>query len=97
VAAESLRRGLPLAETDLVNVFDRNIGAVAPPLASAMATCRQAGLAVHALGSGPGFFAFTALEDLPQTLLRELRQEWGVRAVGAMTIPRDEALRMRES
>src|SRR3989304_2340782 len=55
ILAESLRRGLPVVETDLVNAFDRHLAEVAPPLARARAGCREAGLAVHPCGSGPGF------------------------------------------
>jgi 4-diphosphocytidyl-2-C-methyl-D-erythritol kinase len=96
VAAESIRRGLPLAETDLYNAFDRHIGEVAPPLAGALALCRSAGLAVLAAGSGPGFFSPTLLAQIPPLLLHELQRDWGVRAVACRTLARAEATAVRE-
>ncbi len=53
VAAESVRRGLHLAESELYNAFDRHIGQVAAPLEGALMLCRDAELAVLAAGSGP--------------------------------------------
>jgi 4-diphosphocytidyl-2-C-methyl-D-erythritol kinase len=97
VLAESVRRGIPLAETDFVNVFDPHIGEVAPPLAGAMALCRDAGLAVFASGSGPGFFSPTPIDALPPLLLRELSTDWGVRAVSCQGLSREAALAMRET
>ena len=96
VAADALRRGLPLTETDLVNVFDGYVREAAPPLARALAICRDAGLAVHALGSGPGFFAALPLDLIAAPLLRELRQEWDVRAVACQSLARAEALTISE-
>ena len=96
VAAESIRRGLPLAETDLYNAFDRHIGEVAPPLAGALALCRARGLAVLAAGSGPGFFSPTPLSEMPPLFLHELERDWGVRAVGCRSLGRDEATIVRE-
>jgi len=93
VLAESLRRGLPLAEADLVNAFDRHIGEAAPPLGRAMATCREAGVAVFACGSGPGFFT---LDEVSGLLLRELEHEWGVTAVACRALSRAESLALRE-
>jgi 4-diphosphocytidyl-2-C-methyl-D-erythritol kinase len=96
VMAESIRRGLPIAETDLYNAFDRHIGAVAEPLAQAMALCREAGLAVIASGSGPSFFAPVALDTIPTTLLHQLQNDWGVRAIACRSLTRAEATAMRE-
>lgn len=97
VLAQSVQRGLPLTEPDLVNVFDPHIAEVAPPLAGAMALCRQTGLAVLASGSGPGFFTSTAIDDLPPLLLRELANSWGVRAVACRSLGRDAALALEEA
>jgi 4-diphosphocytidyl-2-C-methyl-D-erythritol kinase len=96
VAAESIRRGLPLAETDLYNVFDRHIAEVAPPLAGALALCRAGGLAVLAAGSGPGLFCPAPLAEIPSMLLHELQRDWGVRAVACRSLMRAEATAMRE-
>jgi 4-diphosphocytidyl-2-C-methyl-D-erythritol kinase len=96
VAAESIRRGVPLAETDLYNAFDRHIVEVAPPLAGALALCRSAGLAVLAAGSGPGFFCPTPLAEIPELLLHELQRDWGVRAMACRSLSRAEATAMRE-
>jgi 4-diphosphocytidyl-2-C-methyl-D-erythritol kinase len=96
VAAESLRRGLPLSETDLHNAFDRHIAEVAPPLAGALALCRAAGLAVLAAGSGPGFFTPMALPQLSSLLLHELERDWGVRAIACRTLSRAESTSMLE-
>ncbi|HEU0075976.1 MAG TPA: 4-(cytidine 5'-diphospho)-2-C-methyl-D-erythritol kinase, partial [Dehalococcoidia bacterium] len=41
VAAESVRRGLALSESDLHNAFDPHVGELAPQVASAMALCRE--------------------------------------------------------
>jgi 4-diphosphocytidyl-2-C-methyl-D-erythritol kinase len=97
IAAESIRRGLALSETDLYNAFDRHIGEVAPPLAGALALCRARGLAVLAAGSGPGFFSPTPLSQIPPLLLHELERDWGVRAVGCRSLGRDEATAVREA
>jgi 4-diphosphocytidyl-2-C-methyl-D-erythritol kinase len=96
VAAESIRRGLALAETDLHNAFDRHIGEVAPPLAAAMTLCRTAGLAVLAAGSGPGFFTVAPLSQIPPLLLHELQRDWGVSALACRTLRRAEATTLRE-
>jgi 4-diphosphocytidyl-2-C-methyl-D-erythritol kinase len=97
VLAESIRRSLPLSETDLYNAFDRHVGEVAPPMAGAMALCRDRGLAVIAAGSGPGFFTPTAIADIPSLLLQELRHDWGVSAVPCRTLGRLAATAMREA
>ena len=97
ILAESLRRGLPVVETDLVNAFDRHVAEVAPPLARARDVCREAGLAVHACGSGPGFFTCTPLSDIPRILLRELDREWGVVAVACRSLGRAAATALREA
>ena len=97
VAAAAFRRGLPLAKTDLVNVFDRHLATVAPPLAAAIELCRDAGLAVHALGSGPGFFTPAPLAAVPGPLLHELRAAWGVRALACRSLGREAALAIGES
>ena len=96
VLAESIRRGLPITETDYHNAFDRHIGAIAEPLARSMALCREAGLAVIASGSGPSFFAPIPLESVPTTLLRELERSWGVHAIACHSLPRALATTMRE-
>lgn len=96
VLAESLRRSLPVADEDLFNAFDRHIGEVAPPMARAMAVCREAGLAVFAAGSGPGFYCKAPLAQISRLLLHELQQEWGVRAIACRSLPREAALSLRE-
>jgi 4-diphosphocytidyl-2-C-methyl-D-erythritol kinase len=95
VAAAAVRRGLPLAETDYANAFDRHIGEVAPHLAAAMAYCRDAGLRVLTAGSGPGFFSPLALSRVPSLLLRHLEHEWGVAATGCRSLDRARALAVR--
>jgi len=96
VLAESLRRGLPLASTDLVNVFDVHVRATVEPAGKAMALCRDAGLAVFACGSGPGFFSLMPSDALPPLLARELEHDWGVRAIGCRTLGRAQATALRE-
>lgn len=96
VMAESIRRGLPIAETDYYNAFDRHIVAVAEPLAQAMTLCREAGLCVIASGSGPSFFSPVPLDTIPTTLLHELERDWGVHALACHFLPRAEATAMRE-
>jgi 4-diphosphocytidyl-2-C-methyl-D-erythritol kinase len=96
VAAESIRRGLPLAESDLYNAFDRHVAEVAPPLVGALALCRDAGLAIVAAGSGPGLFSPTPLAAVPRLLLHELERDWGVRAVACRSLARAEATATRE-
>lgn len=96
IAAESLRSGLPLNDTDILNAFDSRIAEIAPPLAQAMETCRAAGLAVFATGSGPGFFSPSPFSEIPTLLLRELDRQWGVRTLACRGLSRDEALAMRE-
>jgi hypothetical protein len=96
VLAECIRRGLPLASSDLVNVFDSHVRAAVEPIGRAMARCREAGLAVFACGSGPGFFSPVPSESIPRLLLRELEREWGVRAVACRTLGRAEATAIRE-
>jgi 4-diphosphocytidyl-2-C-methyl-D-erythritol kinase len=96
VTAATLRRNLPLTETDMLNAFDARIVEVAPTLAHAMATCRAAGFGVHAAGSGPGFYSWTPLAELPRLLLRELDQEWGVRALACRSLSREASLATRE-
>ncbi len=96
VTAESVRRGLPLSESDLHNAFDRHVGALAPQVASAMALCRAENLGVFAAGSGPGFFTPVAVGDLPPLLLRELERDWAVRAVACRSLGREASTAMRE-
>jgi 4-diphosphocytidyl-2-C-methyl-D-erythritol kinase len=89
VAAESVRRGLPLSESDLYNAFDRHLGELAPQVKQAMALCRAQNLGVLAAGSGPGFFTPVAIGELPPLLLRELELDWGVHAVACRTLGRE--------
>lgn len=96
VTAGTLARGLPLAETDIVNAFDRHVGEVAPPLGRAMALCRDAGVMVFAAGSGPGFFTCTPLDQLPGLLVHELDREWDVTAIACGSLPRAKALAVRD-
>jgi 4-diphosphocytidyl-2-C-methyl-D-erythritol kinase len=96
VLAESIRRGLPLASTDLVNAFDPHVRSLNASVAGAMALCRDAGLGVFACGSGPGFFSPLPIEALPPMLARELARDWGVRTIECRTLARTEALAMRE-
>jgi hypothetical protein len=94
--AAALRHGLTLNESQLVNTFDSHVGYIAPTAAKAMAACRAAGLAVHATGSGPGFFALTNRAEIPTALLHELQREWGVRAFACRALNSAEALAVRE-
>jgi 4-diphosphocytidyl-2-C-methyl-D-erythritol kinase len=96
VAAESVRRALPLSESDMHNAFDRHVGQVAPQVASAMALCRAENLGVFAAGSGPGFFTDVAMTELPPLLLRELERDWGVRAIACRTLDRESSTAMQE-
>ncbi len=96
IAAEKLRSGLPLNHSDLLNAFDSRIAETAPALARAMEACREAGLAVFATGSGPGFFSPSPFSEVPTVLLRELDREWGVRTLACRGLSRHEALAMRE-
>jgi 4-diphosphocytidyl-2-C-methyl-D-erythritol kinase len=96
VTAESVRRGLPLSESDMQNAFDRHIEQIAPQMASAMALCRDENLGVFAAGSGPGFFTDVALTELPPLLLHELDHDWGVRAVACRMLNRGASTAMRE-
>jgi 4-diphosphocytidyl-2-C-methyl-D-erythritol kinase len=96
VAAESVRRGLSLSESELFNAFDRHIGRIAAPLESALMLCRDAGLAVLTAGSGPGFFSPTPFDELPDLLLHELEHDWGVRAIDCASLPREAATSIRE-
>ena len=96
VAAESVKRGLHLAESEFYNAFDRHIGQVAAPLEGALMLCRDAELAVLAAGSGPGFFSPTPYDELPALLLRELERDWGVRAIDCASLSRAEATSILE-
>ena len=96
ILAESIRRGLPVASSDLINAFDARLGAMVPQVARAIALCRDAGLAVFVCGSGPGFFSPTPFEALPPMLARELEHNWGVRALACRTLGRAEATTIRE-
>jgi 4-diphosphocytidyl-2-C-methyl-D-erythritol kinase len=96
-AAEGARRGLALGGSDLYNAFDRQVGQLAPQVASAMALCREEDLMVLAAGSGPGFFTPAAIGQMPPLLLRELEHDWGVRAVACRTLGREAATSMRET
>ncbi len=96
VAAESVRRGLSLSESEFYNAFDRHIGQVAAPLEGALMLCRDAELAVLAAGSGPGFFSPTPFDELPDLLLRELDRDWGVHAIDCSSLSRAEATAIRE-
>lgn len=89
--AASIRRGLPLAEVDLSNAFDRHVVSLAPSLAKAMQLCRAAGLAVHASGSGPGFFSLIPPESLPPMLQHTLSRDWAVRILPARTLTRSQS------
>ncbi|HWO72324.1 MAG TPA: 4-(cytidine 5'-diphospho)-2-C-methyl-D-erythritol kinase [Dehalococcoidia bacterium] len=96
VAAECVRRGLPITEAEMANAFDRHIGEVAPPLAGARALCKDAGLAVFACGSGPAFFTLLPRAEVPALLLRELERDWGVRAIACRSLGRAEATAVRQ-
>jgi 4-diphosphocytidyl-2-C-methyl-D-erythritol kinase len=96
VLAESIRRGLPLSASDLVNAFDAHVREAIEPVGRAMAICRDAGLAVTICGSGPGFFSTMPIEQLPELLAHELEREWAVRAVRCRTLGRAESLAARE-
>ncbi len=96
VAAATIRRGLPLTEEDLINVFDRHIGEAAPPAGRAMDICRHAGVGVHAAGSGPAFYAYLPPRELPPLLQRELA-EAGVRVRACRMLSRRDSLKIRET
>lgn len=93
--AESIRRGRPVAETDLLNVFDRHVAAVAPTVGQAMDLCRDSGVAVHAAGSGLAFFACAGVDELPARLVAGLARV-GHTARACKMVPRQEALEVRE-
>jgi 4-diphosphocytidyl-2-C-methyl-D-erythritol kinase len=95
--AASVRRGVALDETDLINVFDRHIRAVAPTAAGAMLRCREEGIAVVAAGSGPAFFSLGAMPAIGSDLRRELEDRWGVTILGCQTLTREAALAVREA
>jgi 4-diphosphocytidyl-2-C-methyl-D-erythritol kinase len=97
VTAATLRRGLPLSETDLTNVFSRHLGEAAPAMGSALALCRDANLGVFATGSGPGFFSCTHIDQMPGLLLRELERDWGVTALSCRCLTRAESLALQEA
>jgi len=96
VAAESVRRGIPLSESDLHNAFDRHVAQLAPQVASAMALCREENLGVLTAGAGPGFFTPVPLSELPPLLVRELEHDWGVHAVACRTLSREASTAMQE-
>lgn len=96
VAAATIRRGLPLNETDVGNVFDRYVVDAAPAAGKAMAFCREAGFGVHATGSGPGFFALIDRGEVPGLLARRLA-DFGVSLQRSRLLTREEALAMREA
>ena len=96
VLAASMERGLPLAMSDLVNVFDRYAGEVAPSVESGMALCRREGVAVMLCGSGPAFFAPVSRDSLPPFLARELLRDWGIRTLGCRSLQRAEGLAVAE-
>ncbi|HLF79839.1 MAG TPA: 4-(cytidine 5'-diphospho)-2-C-methyl-D-erythritol kinase [Dehalococcoidia bacterium] len=96
VAAESVRRGLALAETDYVNAFDRHVSQAVPPMGRAMQYCRDAGLAVIASGSGPGFFSPVAPNDIRRLVLTHLEREYDVAAIACRSLTRAEAMAVRE-
>jgi 4-diphosphocytidyl-2-C-methyl-D-erythritol kinase len=91
VLAESLRRALPLSTNDLVNPFSRHVGEAAPTMAGAMALCNDAGIAVLAAGSGPGFFTLLPRHEIPSLLVRELSQDWGVHTLACKALGRTDA------
>ena len=96
LAAESLRSGLPLNDSDILNAFDSRIAEVAPDVAQAMAACRMAGIDVYATGSGPGFFSPSPFAEIPAPLLRQLDSQWNLRTLACRGLSRYEALAMRE-
>jgi 4-diphosphocytidyl-2-C-methyl-D-erythritol kinase len=96
VAAETVRRGLPLAETEYLNAFDRHITDAVPPMGRAMQYCRDAGLTVIASGSGPGFFSPVALGDIRSLVLTHLEREYDVAAVACRSLYRADAMTVRE-
>lgn len=96
VLAETLRLGRPVTEADLSNAFDRHVGEAAPSLGGAMALCREAGIAAHACGSGPGFYTHTPFAEIPPLLLHELERDWGVRAQACRSLDRAASTVLRE-
>jgi len=96
VAAETLRRGMPLSETDYVNAFDRHIGEIVPPIGRAFAYCRDAGLAAFTVGSGPGFFSPVSLRDIRPGVLKHIEQEYDVTALACRSLSRGEATAIKQ-
>jgi 4-diphosphocytidyl-2-C-methyl-D-erythritol kinase len=96
VLAETLRLGRPVTEEDLSNAFDRHVGEAAPSLGGAIALCREAGIAVHACGSGPGFYTHTPFAEIPPLFLHELERDWGVRAQACRSLNRAASTALRE-
>jgi len=93
--AESIRRGRPVAEADLLNVFDRHVAAVAPTVGQVMDLCRDSGVAVHAAGGGMAFFACAGVDELPAHLVDGLARV-GHTARACKIVPRQESLEVRE-
>jgi 4-diphosphocytidyl-2-C-methyl-D-erythritol kinase len=96
VTTASVLRGIALTEREMTNVFDGHVGEVSAAAAEAMLRCREAGVAVWAAGSGPGFFALRPRDEVPETLLRRLEAEYGVAAIACRSLSRREALAIRE-
>jgi 4-diphosphocytidyl-2-C-methyl-D-erythritol kinase len=95
--AEALSQGKTPAESDYVNAFDRHIVDAAPSVGRAMAMCREAGVAVFAAGSGPGFFTPAPVESIQPDLLRRLERELDVTAIACRSLARAEALSVEET
>jgi 4-diphosphocytidyl-2-C-methyl-D-erythritol kinase len=95
VAETTVRRALPLVETDVFNAFDRYVGLAAPEIDRAMNICREMGVPVWTCGSGPGFFAMQARADLPPLLEREMAAH-GIRLLETRLLRREEALSSSE-
>ncbi|HLF72055.1 MAG TPA: 4-(cytidine 5'-diphospho)-2-C-methyl-D-erythritol kinase [Dehalococcoidia bacterium] len=96
VLAETLRLRRPVTEEDLSNAFDRHVGEAAPSLGGAMALCREAGIAVHACGSGPGFYGHVPFAEIPPLFRHELERDWGVRAQACRSLNRAASTALRE-
>jgi 4-diphosphocytidyl-2-C-methyl-D-erythritol kinase len=95
--AHRLRDGEPVTPGDLSNAFDWHISSVSSDAAAAMKLCREAGVSVHACGSGPAFFALGPPAALPPSLLGLLADDYGLEALVCRSLCRADSLVSREA
>jgi 4-diphosphocytidyl-2-C-methyl-D-erythritol kinase len=94
--ADALRRGRPLEDSDLYNVFSALAFRAFPELQACRQTLIQAGAsAVHLAGSGPALFVLLRDEEQRERLARAAASA-GARAFAATTIMSSQALATEE-